>query len=220
MESFTGLNAQVLGISIDHVPCLQAWAESLGGIHYPLLSDFWPHGVVSNLYGVLRTGDGFSERAIFVIDKEGFLCYIDIHDIDDRPDNEEVRKVLRQIQGEVPAVREQAAQQQVTALADDPAGTGVYFGEAENNPIPGSEVILYCARWCKDCRKAKAWLDERGVKYVEVDIDYDMDARTRVRKWANGFLVTPVIDFEGEIILDFNVEKLETAYKKREQPQT
>ncbi|HBX68522.1 MAG TPA: hypothetical protein DEH25_03835, partial [Chloroflexi bacterium] len=43
---FVGLNAQVLGISVDHVPCLQAWAESLGGISYPLMSDFWPHGAV------------------------------------------------------------------------------------------------------------------------------------------------------------------------------
>ena len=37
---FAGLDTQVLGISIDHVPCLKAWADSLGGINYPLLSDF------------------------------------------------------------------------------------------------------------------------------------------------------------------------------------
>jgi len=75
------LNAQVLGISIDHVPCIQAWADSLGGIHYPLLSDFWPHGAVAKKYGVLRV-EGYAERAIFIIDKIGIIRYIDIHDID------------------------------------------------------------------------------------------------------------------------------------------
>jgi len=59
---------------VDHVPCLQAWAKSLGGIDYPLLSDFWPHGAVSTAYGVLRP-DGFTERAIFIIDGEGIIRY-------------------------------------------------------------------------------------------------------------------------------------------------
>jgi glutaredoxin len=203
MESFTGLNAQVLGISVDHVPCLTAWAESLGGIHYPLLSDFWPHGSVAERYGVLRSADGFTERAIFVLDKEGTIRYIDIHAIDDRPDNEEVRKVLRQIQSEEKAVVEL------------PASMGVYFGEDEVMETPRGEILIYCARWCKDCRKAKAWLDERGLKYVEVDIDTDMAARGRVRKWGNGFLVTPVIDFDGTIILDFDIPRLEEALKHR-----
>ena len=71
MESFTGLNAQVLGISVDHVPCLTAWAESLGGIHYPLLSDFWPHGSVAERYGVLRSADGFTITDLGSIDVTG-----------------------------------------------------------------------------------------------------------------------------------------------------
>ncbi len=209
MASFTGLNAQVLGISIDHVPCLKAWAESLGGIHYPLLSDFWPHGSVSELFGVMRSGDGYSERAIFVIDKKGFIRYIDIHNIDERPDNEEVRKVLRQIEAE--------EAQPVTRKADPSPTGGIYFGEGDVEEIPTGDIVLYCARWCKDCRKAKAWLEERGLAYVEVDIDYNMAARSQVRKWANGFLVTPVIDVGGTIILDFDVPKLEEALGKRGQ---
>ncbi len=202
MDSFTGLNAQVLGISIDHLPCLQAWAESLGGIHYPLLSDFWPHGSVAERYGVLRTKEGYSERAIFIIDAAGIIRYIDIHNIDDRPDNEEVRKVLRQIE----------AQKVASPQLENPYG--IYFTDPEAEEIPQGEIVIYCARWCKDCRKAKAWLDERGLKYVEVDIDYNQTARSQVRKWANGFLVTPVIDIKGTIILDFDVPKLEEALSK------
>ena len=97
MDRFEGMETQVLGLSVDSVPGLKAWAESLGGIQYPLLSDFWPHGAVAECYGVLRT-EGYTERAIFVIDGKGVIRYIDIHDINDRPDNDEVRNVLRQLQ--------------------------------------------------------------------------------------------------------------------------
>ncbi len=90
------MNAQVLGISVDHIPCLKAWAESLGGISFPLLSDFSPFGAVADLYGVRRS-EGFSERAIFVIDKKGIIRYIDIHDIDDRPSNDVLFRELERI---------------------------------------------------------------------------------------------------------------------------
>lgn len=210
MASFTGLNAQVLGISVDHIPCLQSWAESLGGITYPLLSDFWPHGEVAELYGVLRKAEGHSERAIFVIDRKGYIRYIDIHDISDRPDNEVLRNVLKDLEAELipprPAVT--TTPHLIPLLKDE---------EPETTPLPAGEaIILYCARWCKDCRKAKAWLDERGMQYVEVDIDYDMAARSRVRQWGNGFLITPVLDVYGTVVLDFDVPKIEEALRKHE----
>jgi len=181
---------------------LQAWAESLGGISYPLLSDFWPHGAISDLYGVLRQNEGISERAIFVLDRDGVIRYIDIHDIADQPDNDDVINVLRQLENGEPAVNAQA-------LA---ASSGVYMDE-DKEEAPAGKIVMYCARWCKDCKKAKAWLDERGLLYEEVDIDHDMDARTQVRKWANGFLITPTFSIDGQIVLDFNAEKLEEALK-------
>src|SRR5512136_1427972 len=96
------MNTQVLGISVDSTDCLNAWAESLGGITYPLLSDFWPHGQIAQMYGVLRD-DGRSERAIFVIDKQGIIRYVDVHDIDLQPDNEELFRVLAQIEPQLSA---------------------------------------------------------------------------------------------------------------------
>jgi peroxiredoxin len=107
MAKFEKLNAQVLGISVDHVPCLKAWAESLGGISFPLLSDFSPLGAVARKYGVKRK-EGFSERAIFVLDKYGIIRYIDIHDIKDRPKNKilfaEIKKVI-QLESELEKVK-------------------------------------------------------------------------------------------------------------------
>jgi peroxiredoxin len=80
------MQTQVLGLSVDSQPCLKAWADRLGKITYPLLSDFYPHGQVASGYGVLRA-EGYSERSIFVIDKLGVIRYVDVHDIKERPDN-------------------------------------------------------------------------------------------------------------------------------------
>ncbi len=84
LPEFTRLDTQVLGISVDSVPCNTAWQESLGSLDYPLLSDFWPHGDVAARYGVLRE-EGFTERTIIGIDKSGVIRYIDVHDISDLP---------------------------------------------------------------------------------------------------------------------------------------
>jgi alkyl hydroperoxide reductase subunit AhpC len=95
---FDRYDAQVLGISIDSVFSNKAWAKSLGGISYPLLSDFWPHGMVALKYGVLRA-EGFTERAIFIVDKQGKIRYIDVHPIGDQPKNSVLFEELKKIEG-------------------------------------------------------------------------------------------------------------------------
>jgi peroxiredoxin len=97
LERFEGYDAQVLGISVDSVPCNTAWAKSLGGLTYDLLSDFEPKGEVARRFGAYRQNDGISERAIFIVDKEGKIAFKDIHDISDQPDNEELFEVLRKL---------------------------------------------------------------------------------------------------------------------------
>ena len=97
LDRFREYDAQVLGISVDSVPCNTAWARSLGGISYDLLSDFHPKGEVAKAYGAYRANDGISERALFIVDKEGKLAFVDIHNIADQPDNEELFDVLRKL---------------------------------------------------------------------------------------------------------------------------
>jgi len=94
LSRFEERDTQVLGVSVDSVPCNAAWAKSLGGISYPLLSDFEPKGDVARKFGAYRA-DGFAERALFVINKEGKIVYKDIHAIGEQPDNEEIHDVLR-----------------------------------------------------------------------------------------------------------------------------
>ena len=96
LDRFRQYDAQVLGISVDSVPCNAAWAKSLGGLTYDLLSDFEPKGGVARAYGAYRP-EGYSERALFIVDKDGKLAYKDIHDIGDQPDNEDLFEVLRKL---------------------------------------------------------------------------------------------------------------------------
>ena len=97
LERFGQYDAQVLGISVDSVPCNAAWAKSLGGLTYDLLSDFEPKGEVARAFGAYRGADRISEGALVLVDKQGKLAHTDIHDIGDQPDNVHLVDVQRQL---------------------------------------------------------------------------------------------------------------------------
>lgn len=197
------MNAQVVGVSVDHVPCLVAWAESLGGISFPLVSDFWPHGRAATEWGVFRDGEGTSERAIFLVDAEGTVRYVDVHDIADQPDNDvlfaELAKLEPDAAGRLLAAPEAAPTAQPVA-APAPSGES----RAEGAP----RVVMYCRSWCPDCRRARDWLIEHNVEYVEVDVDADTDARDRAESLNEGRLHTPTFEIAGETCIDFRPDRL------------
>ncbi len=83
-EMFEANDAILLGITVDNIPTLFSWTNQMGNLWFPVLSDFWPHGAVAKQFGVLRS-DGTAERALFVIDKQGKIRYMDVHDINRRP---------------------------------------------------------------------------------------------------------------------------------------
>ncbi|MBA2603899.1 MAG: peroxiredoxin [Acidobacteria bacterium] len=87
-------DAVVLGISTDPQPAKAAWANTLGAISFDLLSDFHPHGDVAQRYGVYRPHDGISERAVFVVDKEGRIAWSKVYDIPEQPSNEDFMEAL------------------------------------------------------------------------------------------------------------------------------
>ncbi len=185
------METQVLGLSVDSEPCLKAWADSLGGITYPLLSDFYPHGRFAQLYGILRS-EGYSERAIFVIDKRGVIRYVDIHKIDEQPDNETLFQILGEL---APAAFSSA--QPVQSQHAQPKWQE-----------PDADVVLYCTPWCPDCRRARTFFQENHIEYVEVDISRNHEAAARVRQWNNGFETTPTFNIRGTILSKYNPETL------------
>lgn len=70
LPEFKKHDAELLGISVDGAWCHAAFAKDRH-LHFPLLSDFEPKGAVAKQYGAYRDKDGFCERAIFVLDKDG-----------------------------------------------------------------------------------------------------------------------------------------------------
>jgi peroxiredoxin len=94
LARFEAADAVVFGVSTDPQPCKAGWATALGGISFDMLSDFHPHGAVSQRYGVYREEDGISERAVFVIDKQGRIAWSKVYDIPEQPDNAEILAAL------------------------------------------------------------------------------------------------------------------------------
>lgn len=74
LPEFREYGAELVGISVDGVWCHAAFAQARN-LHFPLLSDFEPKGAVSRLYGAYRAQEGVSERALFVLDKDGVICW-------------------------------------------------------------------------------------------------------------------------------------------------
>jgi peroxiredoxin Q/BCP len=60
-------------MSVDMVPSLSAFREKLGGLPFPIASDW--RRTVSRDYGVLNEEQGFATRSTFVIGPDGTVSY-------------------------------------------------------------------------------------------------------------------------------------------------
>ena len=97
LQTFEKQNAELFGISVDGVFCHQAFRENRG-YKMTLLSDFEPKGEVSKKYGVYRNGEGFSERALFVIDEDGVIRWSNVSPIGVNPGANQILQSLKEIQ--------------------------------------------------------------------------------------------------------------------------
>jgi len=74
LPEFQKHEAALLGVSVDGAWCHAAFSQARG-YRFPLLADFEPKGEVARAYGVYRSEGGVSERALFVIDKDGVIAW-------------------------------------------------------------------------------------------------------------------------------------------------
>ena len=72
-DRFAREDVELLAISVDSKFVQKQFAEH-EGYKFSVLADFWPHGAVAQQYGVFLEENGFSNRATFVIDKDGVLA--------------------------------------------------------------------------------------------------------------------------------------------------
>jgi peroxiredoxin len=102
LARYIQLDAQIIGISPDSPYCHIAWQRhEVGWLDFPLLSDFFPHGAVAQAYGVKRENPvplpGISDRAMFVIDKDGRIAYSSVCELNQVPPTEEIFEVLQRL---------------------------------------------------------------------------------------------------------------------------
>jgi peroxiredoxin len=69
---FERADVELLAISVDSKFVQKKFADE-EGYKFSVLADFWPHGAVAKAYGVFLEENGISNRATFVINKDGEL---------------------------------------------------------------------------------------------------------------------------------------------------
>ena len=94
-DKLAELNIVALGIGVDSAPSNKAWARSMNIKKTRLISDFWPHGEVSKLFGAFREADGFSERANILIDENGIIVFTRLYPTGQLPDIQEIINFLK-----------------------------------------------------------------------------------------------------------------------------
>jgi peroxiredoxin len=77
LPDFENGDRAVLAISVGPAPTHKVWATQSGFL-FPVLSDFWPHGAVSQAYGVFNDDAGVSNRGTFVIDRSGMIRFAEM----------------------------------------------------------------------------------------------------------------------------------------------
>ena len=96
LSSFQNDDVQVVGVSCDTTWSLKVWAQQ-EGYEFPLLSDFWPHGAVSESYGVFSADLGFAFRGTFLIDTDGVVRFAEHNGPGEARDQQGWRDALKQL---------------------------------------------------------------------------------------------------------------------------
>ena len=58
-----------------------------------------------------------------------------------------------------------------------------------------TDITMYGAEWCGDCRRSKRFLDSNSVTYTYIDVEADASASDKVIEINGGMRSIPVIVF-------------------------
>jgi alkyl hydroperoxide reductase subunit AhpC len=98
---FAAAGGQLLDISVDSIQSHLAWQrKEIGMMRFPLCSDFFPHGAVTRKFDILREAPpvpGISERAAFIVNKEGVIRFAKVYPIDQLPDIDGLLEELKKM---------------------------------------------------------------------------------------------------------------------------
>src|SRR6202795_2180024 len=96
LSEFHRFKAELVGVSVDGSWCHAAFAKDRK-LHFPLLADFEPKGGVARAFGVYRTGEGISERALFVLDRAGVVRWSYVSPVGVNPGADGILEALEKL---------------------------------------------------------------------------------------------------------------------------
>jgi len=70
------------------------------------------------------------------------------------------------------------------------------------------KIVIYSTPRCPICKQAKAYLNEKGMPYEDIDISADEEAAHEMIH-RSGQMGTPVIFVGNRIMLGFNQKKMD-----------
>jgi glutaredoxin len=73
---------------------------------------------------------------------------------------------------------------------------------------PWPVIVVYGALWCADTVRTRRFLNRHGIPYTLLDVGKDLEAAEMVRRWNGGYLSTPTLDIEGQILSEPSDEEL------------
>ena len=70
------------------------------------------------------------------------------------------------------------------------------------------KITVYGTATCPYCKRAKAWLEKRGIDFENIDISQN---RSKIREMikVSGQTGVPVIVIDDEVVIGFNQPRLE-----------
>lgn len=180
LPRFRAAHTQVLGVSIDSIHCHANWARDLGGISFPLLSDFEPKGAMADSMGAYLSGAGITDRATVLIDSGG---------------------TVRHASSVGPAGERDIAE--LAALCesvDSTAGT-----PTQDAPTPkglGKDAVLYVKKPCGFSRRVRVAVDNLHETGLEIrNVSEDASALAAL-KAATGSETAPCLVLDGKPVLE------------------
>jgi hypothetical protein len=178
LPRFRDAHTQVLGVSVDSIHCHANWARDLGGVSFPLLSDFEPKGAVARAYGLYLDGPGITDRATVIIDSGGTVRHASSVTPAGKRDIEELAALSEQIHRDAGTPTQPFA---------DPGGLE-------------SGAVLYVKSHCGFSRVAQLAVDNLHAKTLTVkNVSDDAQALAELRT-ASGGETAPCLVNGSEVI--------------------
>ena len=174
-------HTQTLGISVDSHFTHGAWGEALGGIGYPLLSDFNPKGAVAASFGLYLEAAGITDRATVLIDAGGTIRHLS-----------SVSPSGKRDMGELVAMCEALDADWDASLPD-----------IEHAPGTPNDAILYVrnncmfSKWALSARTNLKLVDSLPIRNVSVDAAAKSDLLA-----LSGKAQAPALHVGGDVLFE------------------